>query len=463
MSLKLTLKHSYQLTINPVLHTFIGFLPLNRVEFINKIHNEVELNPMLEVESTTEKEKKEEDLNVFEKKFERADSSFLNSYEEQGFFKKDPDKIDKNRAIELFTASVETLFDHLLEQARSQFSNTEYNIAKYIIYNLNSRGYLDVEIESIASSISTTPEDIERIRKVIMNFDPPGIAAKTLRECLLAQIDDNEENETFRLLIRDHLENLSKKKYDIILKHLQIDKTELAKLVSKIRRLNPKPGTIFESETIDYAEVDLMLIKEGNEYKVKFLDDGIPQLLLSSYYDQMLDKTCDKKTKSFLKQKKRNAQLFIEGIELRKSIILKIAENLVKKQKDFLDYGEKWKKPLTMKEVARELNYNESTISRAVNNKFIATPNGLIRIKSFFSYGLKGEFGFKHSVHLIKDKVKQIIAEEPKNAPLSDEDIAQKLSDLGIKISRRTIRNYRDEMNIPSSSKRKENRTLNGI
>jgi RNA polymerase sigma-54 factor len=170
----------------------------------------------------------------------------------------------------------------------------------------------------------------------------------------------------------------------------------------------------------------------------------------------MLGKTPDKKTKAFLKEKYRNAQLFIEGMDLRKTMIVKIAEILVKIQKDYLDFGTKWKKPLTMKDIARELNYNESTISRAVNSKFIASEKGLISLKSFFSYGIKGEFGFKHSVETIRDKIKKIIEEEPKNSPLSDQHIAAKLSSLGIKISRRTIRNYRDEMNIANSSKRKE-------
>lgn len=461
---KLSLKANYQLTINPVLHTFIGFLPLNRIEFINKIKSEVESNPMLELETPSQsKSGGDQDVNVLERRLERADDSFLNTYEERGFFRRSDDYIDKNRAIELFTAYDKTMSDHLIEQAMSQFNEQELEVAKHIIYNLNREGYLDVEIESIASSIHSTPEEIERIRKLILTFDPPGIAAKTLEECLLAQIKTLPEVKKLEELIQNHLEDLSKSKYSDIIKQLDITKEEFSILLQHLKRLNPKPGALFDSEEVEYAEVDLMLIKENDDYKVKFIDDGIPQLLLSSYYEQMLDRTPDRKTKTYLKQKYRNAQLFIEGIELRKSIIVKIADFLIKKQKDYLEYGEKWKKPLTMKEVAKELNYNESTISRAVNNKFMATPRGILSIKSFFSYGLKGDFGFKHSVHLVKDKIKQIIDEEPKNKPFSDQDISAQLSKLGIKISRRTIRNYREEMNIPNSSKRKETRQLEGI
>ncbi len=465
MTTKLNLKSTYQLTINPVIHSFIGFLPLNRIELVEKIRNEVEANPMLEIEPppTTNRVKEEAGASEIEKRLERADSSFLNTYKEQGFFRHHDDRMDKNRAIELFTASIISLADYLMEQAMSQFNERELEIARHIIYNLNKDGYLDIEIESIASLLHTTPEETERIRHTIKNFDPRGVASKSLKECLLAQVDEGPGNEKLRLLIEHHLEDLSKSRYNEIMKSLQVDRDELSKLICHLKRLHPKPGANFDKEHIDYAEVDLLLIKESNEYKVKYIEEGIPRMVLSSYYEQMLNKAVDKKTKSYLKEKHRNAQLFIEGINLRKSMIVRIAEVLVKRQKDFLDFGEKWKKPLTMKDVARELNYNESTISRAVNNKYLATHKGLIKLKSFFSYGIKGEFGFKHSVDTIRDKIKKIIEEEPKDKPLSDQDTVAKLAELGIKISRRTIRNYRDEMNIPNSSERREQYKLKGL
>ncbi len=457
MATKLSLKSSQQITINPVIHSFIGFLPLSRVEFIDKINNEVESNPMLEIDAPSAAKRREnEDRGEIEKRLERADSSFLTPYQDQGFLSKNDDRIDKNRAIELFTASAVTLTDHLMEQATSQFNEKELDIAAHVIYNLNSDGYLDMEIESIASTIGSTPEEIERIRGVIKGFDPPGVAARSLQECLLAQVENNLENHNLVRLIDECLDELSRSKYDDILKKLNIQAEELNHLITALKRLDPKPGSNFEDKEIDYAEVDLMLIKEGNEYHIRYIDEGLPQMMLSSYYEQMLDKSHDKKTKSYLKDRVRNAQLFIEGMDLRKNMIVKIAEILVKRQKDFLDFGDKWKKPLTMKEVAQELGYNESTISRAVSNKFIAAENGLISLKSFFSYGIKGEFGFVHSVETVKDKIRKIIEEEQKQRPLSDQIIATKLSALGIKISRRTIRNYRDEMNILSSSKRKE-------
>jgi len=464
MATKLNLKSSQQITINPVIHSFIGFLPLSRVEFIEKIENEVESNPMLDIEPpeiSTDKEREQPDRSEIEKRMERADDSFLTSYQEEGFLRRSDDKLDKNRAIELFTVSPVTLSDHLMEQAMTQLNNQEMDIAAHIIYNLNRDGYLDIEIESIASSLETTPDEIERIRSTIRSFDPPGVAAKTLQECLLAQVPDTDANKRLRELIIHHLDELSRSKYNDVLKAMNIDKDELNRLISQLKRLDPKPGANFEKEDVDYADVDLMLVKEGNEYKVRYIEEGIPRMVLSTYYEQMSGKIPDKKTRSYLKERYRNAQLFIEGMDLRKNMIVKIAELLVKIQKDYLDFGEKWKKPLTMKEIAKELNYNESTISRAVNNKFIATDKGLISLKSFFSYGIKGEFGFKHSVETIRDKLRKIIEEEPKNSPLSDQDIAAKLSNLGIKISRRTIRNYRDEMNIPNSSKRREVYKLN--
>ncbi|MDQ1353175.1 MAG: polymerase factor sigma-54 [Acidobacteriota bacterium] len=457
MATRLQLKNTHQITINPVIHSFIGFLPLSRLEFIDKIKNEVEANPMLDIEPPSAAITREpEDQNEIGKRLERADESYLTSYSDESFLYRNDDRIDKNKAIELFTASSVTLTDHLMEQAMSQFDEKELDIAAHIIYNLNNDGYLDIEIESIASSIGTTPAEIERIREIIKSFDPPGVASRNLQECLLAQVEDTPANEKLRQLITYHLEDLSRSKYDEIIKKLGVTREELTRLISMLKRLEPKPGANFEEHEIDYAEIDLMLFKENNEYKIKYIEEGIPRMLLSSYYEQMLDKSPDKKTRSYLKERFRNAQLFIEGMDMRKSMIVKIAEILVKKQKDFLDFGEKWKKPLTMKEIAQELGYNESTISRAVSNKFIATEHGLISMKKFFSYGIKGEFGFVHSVETIKDKLKKLVDDEPKNRPLSDQQLTGKMISLGIKISRRAIRNYRDEMGIDSSSKRKE-------
>lgn len=450
-STKLNLKHTYQLTINPVIHSFIGFLPLNRVEFIEKIRNEVESNPMLEIDrSAAAQAASGPAIGEVERRLEKE------NYIDRGFLRKNDDRLDKNRAIELFTAHSVSLADHLIQQAMSQFDEKELEIAHYIIYNLNGDGYLDVEIESIASILRTTPAEIERIRCIIKTFDPLGVASRSLKECLIAQVEGGEDIDRLQRLIEGHLEDLSKGKYNEIMKDLEVDRDELNRLIAHLKRLQPKPGADFERENVDYAEIDLLLVKKGNEYEIKYIDEGIPRMILSSYYEQMLKQAQDKETKSYLKEKFHNANLIIEGVSLRKAMIVQIAEVLIKKQKDFLDFGEKWKKPLTMKEVAGELNYNESTISRAVSNKYIATDKGLINMRSFFSYGIKGDFGFKYSVETIRDKVKKIIEGETHDSPLSDQDLEMKLADLGIKISRRTIRNYRDEMNIPNSSKRRE-------
>ncbi|MEN8154009.1 MAG: RNA polymerase factor sigma-54 [Acidobacteriota bacterium] len=463
MPTKLVLKPQHRLLMNPVIHTFIGFLPLSRTEFIDKIQNEIDSNPMLEIESQSPEKKEDESINIIEKKFEQADQSLFNTYIEDGFLK-NREKLDKNKVIELFGTSEKSLSDHLIEQASAQFNEKENEIAKYIIYNLNDDGYIDVEIESAASLLGTTPEEIERIRSIIRSFDPRGIASKSLSECLFSQINDIEENSKLKLLIKNHLEDLAKSRFSEIASKLEITNEELNNLITHLRKLDPKPGSGFLKSEVEYADVDLILIKNqpGNEYQVKYANDGIPQIILSQYYDQMEVKASDKETRSYLKEKLKSANLFIEGTALRKSMIEKIAEYLVKAQKDFLEFGEKWKKPLSMKEVAKELGFNESTISRTVKNKFIATDKGVLSLKSFFSHGLKGEYGFVHSVDTVKDKLKKLITEEPKNKPLSDQNLAVKLGELGIKISRRTIRNYRDEMNIVNSSERREEYKLKG-
>lgn len=463
MSLKMQLKGSQQLTITPVMHYFIQLLADNHLELLETLQNEVEANPMLEIE-TPEKTVSENETNEYQKRIERADSSFMTPYEEHGFLRKNPDEIDKSKALEALTPSNVSLADRLLEQAMATFgSESEFEIARQIIYNLDHDGYLKIEIESIASLIQTTPAEIERVRRLITLFDPPGCASRSLQECLLAQVGDCPADEGLRRLIADHLEDLSRSNYESIGRRLGIGMDELMRLVARLKRLNPRPAESYDSGEVEYAEVDLMLIKENGEYRVMYLEEGIPRLTLSQYYREMLEKTRDKKTVSYLKSRYRDAQFFIESIELRKKTILRIAEFLVKAQKDYLDFGEKWKKPLTMKDVAREVNLNESTISRAVSNKFMTSEKGILSLKDFFSYGLKGDFGFSHAVGTIKDKIRELIAGEAPEKPLADDEIAVKLAGLGIRIARRTVRNYREEMNIQSSFVRKKENKIKGV
>jgi len=463
MTIKMQLRGTQQLTITPVMHYFIQLLADNHLELLETLQNEVEANPMLEIE-TQEKIISENDANDYQKRIERADVSFMTPYEDHGFLRKNPDDIDKNKALEVLTPSNVSLADHLLEQAMVTFSGqNEIEIAKQIIYNLDGDGYLKIEIESIASLIQATSAEIERVRRLITLFDPPGCASKSLPECLLAQVGEDAQDEKLRLLIRDHLEDLSRSNYEIIGRRLGVGMDELMPLVSRLKRLNPRPAEAFDREEIEYAEVDLMLIKENGEYRVMYLEEGIPRLTLSKYYQEMLEKTKDKKTVSYLKSRYRDAQFFIESIELRKKTILRIAEFLVKAQKDYLDFGEKWKKPLTMKDVAREINLNESTISRAVSNKFMTSEKGMIPLKDFFSYGLKGDFGFSHAVGTIKDKIGELIQGEAPEKPLADDEIASRLAGLGIRIARRTVRNYREEMKIPSSFVRKKENKIKGV
>ena len=462
MTIKMQLKGAQQLTITPVMHYFIQLLANNHLELAETLQNEVESNPMLEIEPV-EKTVREDEANEYQKRIERADASFMTPYEEHGFLRKNPDDIDKNKALEILTPSSVTLADHLLEQAGATFNDDhELEIARQIVYNLDGDGYLKTEIESIASLIGTTPEEIERVRRLITLFDPPGCASKSLPECLLAQVAEEPQNETLRLLIRDHLEDLSRSNYEIIARRLGVSSDDVLDLAARLKRLTPRPAEAFDREEVEYAEVDLMLIKENGEYRVMYLDEGLPRLTLSKYYQEMLEKTGDKKTVSYLKSRYRDAQFFIESIELRKKTILRIAEYLVKAQKDFLDFGEKWKKPLTMKDVAREVNLNESTISRAMSNKFMTSEQGIIPLKVFLSYGLKGDFGFSHAVGTIKDKIRELIAAEAPDKPLADDDIAVRLATLGIRIARRTVRNYREELNIASSFVRKKENKIKG-
>ncbi len=457
MSTKLQLRESLQVSITPVMRHCIELLASGRLEFIERLMLEAESNPMLEVELPETTPVVEEPANDMEKRMERADASYFESYEEQGFFQRDPDAIDKNRALEQFTPAEESLSDHLLAQAMSRLeTEKEIEIARQIIYNLDAEGYLEVEIGSIAQLLATTGEEIERIRALVMAFDPPGCGARTLREVLAVQVSDAPNEALLRRLIDHHLEDVARSRFEVILRDLQVDMTTLQGLIARLKKLRPIPAASFKRETVEYAEIDLMLLREDNTFRVVYIDEGIPRLLLSRYYQEMLDKTNDRDTQHYLKDRHRDAQFFIEGIELRKKTILRIAEYLVKTQQDFLLFGEKWKRPLSMRDVAREVGLNESTVSRSVNGKFMASEKGLLSLRSLFSHSIKGDFGFAHSVDTVRDKVREIIAAESQENPMSDEEIAIRLKELGIPIARRTVRNYREELNISSSFVRKK-------
>ncbi|MBN2346891.1 MAG: hypothetical protein JXO51_10930, partial [Candidatus Aminicenantes bacterium] len=255
MTIKMQLKGTQQLTITPVMHYFIQLLADNHLELAESLRNEAESNPMLEIE-TAEKEFRENEPNEYEKRIERADASFMIPYEEQGFLRRNPDDIDKNRALEVLTPSSVSLADYLLEQARATFaSEGEMEIARQVVYNLDGDGYLKTEIESIASLIRATPAEIERVRRLITQFDPPGCGSRSLTECLLAQVGEAPEDEILRRLIRDHLEDLSRSNYETIGRKLGIVVEEVLKLTARLKRLNPRPAETFSREEVEYAEV----------------------------------------------------------------------------------------------------------------------------------------------------------------------------------------------------------------
>ncbi len=464
MANKLHLKGTQSLSLNPVMHYLIDLLTVSRLDLVEKIRNEVETNPMLEIETPEIETEPLETENDFARRLDRADSSFLNAYEDQGFFRRNDDAPDRNRILEQMTPGKTTFNDHLFQQAQVELkSEKEIEIARQIIFNLDGEGFLPLEIASIASQLETDGETIEKVRRIIMTLDPPGCASFNQRECLLAQIEalQPQRAEKLRLLVQNHLENLSQGKNDLVRKQLGLDETELARLLDDLKRLPTRPVISFSDNEIEYIVVDLLLLREEDEYKVYYIEESIPKVVLSAFYDEMTKKTSDRKTLAFLKERLRNAQFFIQSLELRKSTMLRIAEYLVKMQKDYLDFGEKWKKPLTMRDVARELNLNESTVSRSVSSKYMASSKGLISLKSLFSQGIRGDFGLSYSVSSVKEKIREIITAEPPAAPYADDVIAEKLAGLGVSLSRRAVRNYRDEMKIPSSYVRKKTNSGN--
>jgi RNA polymerase sigma-54 factor len=334
-------------------------------------------------------------------------------------------------------------------------------LGKIIIGNLDENGYLTDKLEDIAATQKTTVREVEKVIGLIQTFDPPGVAAKDLRECLLLQLD-NKTGETARKayqLVADHFEDMEKKRYPPILKALQCDAAQLREILAFVATLEPKPGRSFQENETKYITADVSVRKIEGEYVVVLNDEPVPRLRISSYYRRLLKdkKALDgKETKKFLENKIQSAMWLIKNIEQRRKTIYRVTESIFRIQRDFLEVGISALKPLTLKQVADMIGMHESTVSRVTTHKYVQTPRGLFELKYFFTSGLESVDGLDVSSLSVKEKIKELVAQEPPQKPYSDQKIMQMLTAQGLSIARRTIAKYREELRIAPASQRRK-------
>jgi RNA polymerase sigma-54 factor len=361
-------------------------------------------------------------------------------------------------SFEQFLSRSENLTEHLEWQVHLQNISDELEeTAIGVIGNLDSDGRLIATNEEIAELCGVSEETAEKARQVVMRLEPVGCGARSVKECLLAQLEANGEKDSLAYkLVDEHLEDLQPHRLQHLAKDTGIDVHILNEEINKVRILDPYPGRRYSSEEPIYVSPEVYIEKIEDDYVIYFTDDGSPRLRISQTYQQLLDKNdTTKETKDYIKDNVRSAIDLLRNIEHRKQTIYRVVECIVHKQRDFLDHGVQHIKPMMLKDVAEDIGMHLSTISRVVNRKYAHTPQGVIELRRFFSEGMMNEDGEEVSTRILKLRIKKMIEEEDTKKPLTDDKIAKLLSKEGVKLSRRTVAKYRDQMQIPGSRERK--------
>jgi len=506
---KLRLKLAQRLVMTPSLQQAIKLLQLSRLELEETLAQEILENPVLDVEeaieepdeaSATEVEAPEGDAPAAAVELEFGDEvvpgaptdsaevdDVLPSAEEaygdidvEAFFS---DYLADHRPegpsmaasdpgegipLENVISSSGGLADHLIWQLRMMDCDERIvRIGEYIIGNLDEDGYLHVSDEEIAAETGARPEEVSQALETVRALDPPGVAARSLQECFRMQIDllvavahDGEEAELLmraQMVITEHWDDLLHQRWEKLATACGCEIASFKDLVEMIHRLEPKPGRIFHQERNQYIEPDVHIRKVDDKYTIHLNDDGLPRLRINSKYARMLEGApVDPQVAGYLREKMRSAVWLMKSIDQRQRTIYKVAKSIVTFQTNFLDFGIEHLKPMVLRQVAEDIGMHESTISRVVSNKYMYTPRGLFPMKYFFHSGVDSARGENVSSLVVKERIKKLVEAEDPVRPLSDSKIMRMLQREGIRLARRTVAKYREEMAIPSSDKRKK-------
>ena len=471
MKINLSLKMTQKLVMTPMLQQAIKLLPMARLELAQLIRQEIIENPVLEELLEEENENEQENSQK-----EKEPNEDFNSDNEQSPNSQDQEidwdsyfqgNIDQGMSVESYTErpSIESthkkeanLADHLMRQLDlSVDSDSDKFIGSCIIGNIQNDGYLCADLQEIAEICNTEEKNVLRVLKIVQSFEPAGVAARTLKECLMIQARTLSEKKPYvEVLIENYLERLEDRFLPKVASELKVDVEEVLDALKIIRDLCPKPGLLFSSERVDYVVPDLVVVKTEKGYDVVLNDDGVPNLRISPYYHNLLKTTKEGQTKEYLEDKYRSALWLIKSIDQRRQTIYKVGKSIVKLQKNFLDDGLSYLEPMVLKDVAKDIEMHESTVSRITTNKYIDTPQGVFELKFFFHSGIKSYMGNTMSSIRVKNMIKEIINEEDGSYPLTDDQMVEALMRKNAKIARRTITKYRKELNIPPASKRKK-------
>jgi RNA polymerase sigma-54 factor len=476
ISQRLHTKLVQKLILTPSLQQAIKLLPMSTLELSELLNQEMVENPMLEETPSENLEQQEAAPEKPEEKpaQEKGDTwddqdyeYFFGDYLDDGYRPRTPTEVKELPPIENTLSTAASLSDHLLWQLSMQTNDPAIRtIGEAIIGNLDDDGYLVATVDELSSMGPWSTADVEAALKLVQGFDPIGVAARDLQESLLLQLrhikatGSAEEQERILVaerIVTEYMRQLQNHQIPELAKKLGISIDDLKQHIELIQHLDPKPGSRYNPSQSQYVIPDVYVVKVEEQYVAVLNEEGLPQLRISPVYRRLLDKGGENtdETRAYVKDKFRSALWLIKSVEQRQKTIHKVATSIINFQRDFLDHGIEYLRPLVLRDVANDIGMHESTVSRVVTNKYMHTPQGVFEMKYFFHSGISSSYGEAVSSVTIKQRIRKIIEQEDARKPLSDSKIVSMLQKEGLDLARRTIAKYREELKIPTSNQRK--------
>ena len=421
-------------------------LQLNNSNLEKIILEELEKNPILEPAETVEEVQNSTDSEDVNNEDWDDDYEPANIYE--------PKKDKKNFPIPDQTNFLEKLINQLDD---IDLADWERSIAEEIIYNLDEHGYLSVDLFLIADRFGKDESEIKHILSVVQHLDPPGLGSRNLQECLMIQLDDDKGSITYKI-IRDYFNDFVNKRYNRICEKVRISNTDLSAVIDVISKLNPKPGQGSQLTKDETIIPDLIVNKRSNQWDIFVNDNWIPSLQISKIYHKMIDNpdSQTKKTQKFLKHNYNSAKWFIQAIEQRRDTLVNVMNEIINRQSEFFKGNIEELRPMKLQDIAESIDMDISTISRATRGKYVETPYGIYELKHYFTESITLNDGREISTYQVKLSLRQLIEDEDKHNPFSDEELKDKLIKRGYPVARRTVAKYRDQLKLPVARLRKE-------
>jgi RNA polymerase sigma-54 factor len=462
-----------QQVLSPQLQQSLLILQTPLLELRNLVQQEMETNPVLEElpEEARADERGEADGSAddnFDNEFQKLaslDEEWRDYMAQSASYSSDGSRSSREAQEKrqfLFDSIPvqDTLQQNLIGQLnQSVLSASDRKAAELVIGNIDDNGFLQSTPEEMALNSGIPREDFEKMLALIQSFYPPGVGARDLRECLLIQLQRQEKENTLEYkIVSEHMEDLGRRRFPEIARRMGVSVEDVQKAAGNIARLNPRPGQVFAAAPQNYVLPDVIVEKVDGEYQITLNNEQIPHLRISNLYKDIIasGNTQSGEVKDYIRDKIRSGKFLIRSIHQRQQTIFNIAQQIVSRQREFLEHGPSHLKPMIMREVADAVGVHETTVSRAVSGKYMATPQGVFEMKYFFTSGYETATGESLSNISVKGAILDLVKHENGSAPLSDHEMVEILGERGIPIARRTVAKYRDELNIlPSHMRRK--------